>query len=276
MAIATHGHFHRHQFSPQIIFLYGLFWVIWRWPRQPGKWQHCCNAGVCVSLPHEPWFQVWWQLAATNTVCKGKQKIQQGNYAVNHKEIPYMYYFQYSPVVLYFFLSMEGNISWRQHCLWKTCGNFPYVYILFHTNLVFPCMYGDLNMSNRRKIFVGYQGKFTFHTNPLWRSWGFATVYDKCLKIICCRLIGVLTTSPVSRDRRLRLPSLSLSLFTFVENRKFMLANTRERGGEGYWYGSKLNDNKKALSFPLFVQCWTRDCTPLCEIHLRNIWTFCP
>ncbi len=26
--IATHGHFHRHNLSPQIIFLYGLFWVI--------------------------------------------------------------------------------------------------------------------------------------------------------------------------------------------------------------------------------------------------------
>ncbi len=166
-----------------------------------------CNAGVCVSLPHEPWFQVWWQLAATNTVCKGKQKIQQGNYAVNHKEIAYVY----------FFLSMEGTIPWRQHCLWKTCGNFHYVFNLFHTNLLFPCIYGDLNMSNRRRIFVGYKGKFTFQTNPLWRSWGFATVYDKCLKIICCRLIWVLTTSPVSWNRRLRLPSPSQSFYLCTE-----------------------------------------------------------
>ena len=58
--------------------------------------------------------------------------------------------------------------------LWKSCGNFPYVFLphtkltfpcmqgnfsyvifLFHTKLIFPCMQGDLNKSNARNIFVG-------------------------------------------------------------------------------------------------------------------------
>ncbi len=67
--------------------------------------------------------------------------------------------FQCSPVVLCFFPSMEGNSPWRQHCLWKTCGNFPYVFILFHTKLIFPWMSGDLKKSNRRENICWIQVK---------------------------------------------------------------------------------------------------------------------
>ncbi len=53
-------------------------------------------------------------------------------------------------------------------------GEFFYVFYLFHTTLIFPCMQGDLNKSHVRNMFVGYKWKFTFQTKPLW---GFATVY---------------------------------------------------------------------------------------------------
>ncbi len=35
--IATHGHFHRHQFLTANFFLNSLFWFIWWWPRPPGN-----------------------------------------------------------------------------------------------------------------------------------------------------------------------------------------------------------------------------------------------
>ncbi len=46
-------------------------------------------------------------------------------------------------------------------------GELFYVFYLFHTKLIFPCMQGDLNKSNVRNIFVGYKLKFTFQTKPL-------------------------------------------------------------------------------------------------------------
>ncbi len=39
--------------------------------------------------------------------------------------LPYMYLISLFPCCSVFFLSMEGNIPWRQRCL---CGNFPYVF----------------------------------------------------------------------------------------------------------------------------------------------------
>ncbi len=98
--------------------------------------------------------------------------------------------FQYSTVVLCFFLSMEGNIPWMFiQIMWEfsicflphtklifPCmqGNFSYVIFLFYTKLIFPCMQGDLKKSNTRNIFFGCKWKFTLQTKPVR---GFATVY---------------------------------------------------------------------------------------------------
>ncbi len=57
-----------------------------------------------------------------------------------HCILQYMYLVSVFTSCSAFFLSMEGNIPWRQHCLWKTHENFPCVYFLFQTKLIFPCM----------------------------------------------------------------------------------------------------------------------------------------
>ncbi len=91
--------------------------------------------------------------------------------------------FQHSPVVLCFFLSMEGNIPWMfMEIMWEfsICFFASYkVNIPMYAEEFFLCyvffMQGDLNKSNTRNIFVGCKWKFTFQTKP---RWGFATVYQ--------------------------------------------------------------------------------------------------
>ena len=48
------------------------------------------------------------------------------------------------------FCSIQVNIPMH-------AGEFVYVFILFHTKLIFSCMQGDLNKSYIRNIFVGYK-----------------------------------------------------------------------------------------------------------------------
>ncbi len=68
--------------------------------------------------------------------------------------------------LVFYFVPYKVNIPMH-------AGELFYVYFLFHTKLIFPCMQGELNKSYIRNMFVGYKWKFTFQTKPLW---GFATV----------------------------------------------------------------------------------------------------
>ncbi len=52
--------------------------------------------------------------------------------------------------LVFHFVPNKVNISMHA---WE----FFYVFFLFHTMLIFPCMQGDLNKSYIRNIFVGYK-----------------------------------------------------------------------------------------------------------------------
>jgi hypothetical protein len=42
-----------------------------------------------------------------------------------------------------------------------------FYFVPYNVNIPMYSYVGDLNKSNRKKIFVGYKGKFTFQTIPL-------------------------------------------------------------------------------------------------------------
>jgi hypothetical protein len=73
-------------------------------------------------------------------------------------------------LLVFYFVPYKVNIPMH-------AGEF-FMFFLFPTKLIFPCMQGDLNKSYIRNVFVGYKWKFTFQTKPLW---GFATVWSPFL-----------------------------------------------------------------------------------------------
>ena len=52
--------------------------------------------------------------------------------------------------LVFYFVPYKVNIPMH-------AGELFYVYFLFHTKLIFPCMQGELNKSYIRNIFVGYK-----------------------------------------------------------------------------------------------------------------------
>ena len=87
--------------------------------------------------------------------------------------LPYMCLISVFPCWSVFFPIYGRKYSMKVKLFMENMWEFFYVFYLFHTKLIFPCMQGDLIKSTVRNIFVGYKWKITFQTKPLW---GFATV----------------------------------------------------------------------------------------------------